>query len=146
MINKSVRVGAIIVPLHLIFNLIMPEFVMVSTYRGSRIQELHLNPACAQWKMILFTHILVSAQRGFLFCLESGIGCVISFYHTSYKFAMLKLHRLEGENSYYHPAIISTITCAALMRIQFVSVRRFISMTETINTHISSHKFLSRLK
>ena len=50
-------------------------------------------------------------------------------YHTSHHLPMLKLHRPEGENSYYHPAIISTITCVALMRVQFVSLRRFISMT-----------------
>ena len=35
----------------------------------------------------------------------------------------------ESENSYYNPTIISTITCAVLMRVQFVSVRRFISLT-----------------
>ena len=60
------------------------------------------------------------------------------YYHTSHKFAMLKLHRPEGENSYYHPAIISTIKCAALMRVQFVSVRRFISMT-ALPTHVLHH-------
>ena len=54
--------------------------------------------------------------------------CIL-YYHTSHKFAMLKLHRPEGENSYYHPAIILTITCATLMRVQFVSVKCFISMT-----------------
>ena len=36
----------------------------------------------------------------------------ILYYQTSHKFAMLKLHMPEGENSYYQPAIISTITCA----------------------------------
>ena len=35
------------------------------------------------------------------------------YYQTSYKFPMLlTCHRLAGENSCYHPAIISTITCA----------------------------------
>ena len=67
-----------------------------------------------------------------------GMGCVILFYHTTHKFAMLKLHRPEGENFYYHPAIISTITCAALMRVQFVSVRRFISMT-ALSTRVFHH-------
>ena len=61
-----------------------------------------------------------------------------SYYHTSHKFAMLKLHRPEGETSYYHPAIISTITCAALMRVQFVSVRSFISMT-ALSTRVFHH-------
>ena len=60
------------------------------------------------------------------------------FYHTSDKFAMLKLHSSEGENSYYHPAIISTITCATLMRVQFVSVRRFIAMT-ALSTSVFHH-------
>ena len=36
----------------------------------------------------------------------------ISYYHTSYKFPILNSHRPAGENSCYHPAMISTITCA----------------------------------
>ena len=32
------------------------------------------------------------------------------YYHTSHKFAMLKLHRPEGEYSYYHHVIISINT------------------------------------
>ena len=40
----------------------------------------------------------------------------------------INLRSPEGENSYYHPAIISTITCAALMRVRFVSVRRSVTM------------------
>ena len=36
----------------------------------------------------------------------SGLGNKTN-YHTSYKFSMLISHRPEGENSYYHPAIIS---------------------------------------
>ena len=37
---------------------------------------------------------------------ESNRGGILLYYYTSHKFAMLKLHRPEGENSYYHPAII----------------------------------------
>ena len=40
----------------------------------------------------------------------SSMSGSIFFYNTSYKFSMLNSHRPEGENSYYHPAIISTIT------------------------------------
>ena len=65
---------------------------------------------------------------------------VVLEYHTSHEFPMLKLHRPEGEKSYYHPAIISTITCAALMRVQFVSERRFISIT-ALSTHVFHHIF-----
>ena len=50
------------------------------------------------------------------------------YYYTSHEFPMQNLNRLEGKNSYYHPAIISTITCAALMRVRFESVRRSILM------------------
>ena len=78
-------------------------------------------------------------ERGKTICLPTLAGGRHNvYYHTSHKFAMLKLHRPEGENSYYHPAIISTITCAALMRVQFVSVRRFISMT-ALSTRVFHH-------
>ena len=53
----------------------------------------------------------------------------IYYYYTSHKFPMQNLHRPEGKHSYYHPAIISTITCAALMRVRVESVRRSITMT-----------------
>ena len=36
----------------------------------------------------------------------------LSFLMNEYKFPMLNSHMPEGENSCYHPAIISTITCA----------------------------------
>ena len=53
---------------------------------------------------------------------------------------MLKIHRPVGENSYYHPVIISTITCAALMRVQLVSVKLFIVMVDsTIKMRILLH-------
>ena len=92
---------------------------------------------------------------------REGVSCRILYYHTSHKFAMLKLHwpegensyyhtshespmlnfhRTEVENSYYHPAIISTITCAALMRVQFVSIKRYISIT-ALSTRIFHHMF-----
>ena len=35
-----------------------------------------------------------------------------SGYHTSYEFPMINCHRPEGEISYYHPVIISAVTCA----------------------------------
>ena len=41
---------------------------------------------------------------------------------------MQNLHSPEGKHSYYLPAIISTSTCAALMRVRVESVRRSITM------------------